>query len=235
MRSILFLFSLIVFPQQGDAVALPAPGEVSDSVDCVARANQSYALYLPRGYTTERRWPVLYLLDPRGRGRHALDIYRAAAEKHGYILVSSNNSRSDSPAQLNYEAAQALLDDTFRRLSVDPTRIYVGGMSGTARAACDIATHVDGGVSGAILVGAACSDDVRLDHLSPLDVVAVVGREDFNYVEVQEFTDKLIEGDVSHRLIVHDGSHAWHDQAIAEDVVAWLELRAIARGFRSGD
>src|SRR5262249_38519307 len=35
---------------------------------------QSYALYLPSQYPTNRRWPVIYAFDPVGRGKTAVEV-----------------------------------------------------------------------------------------------------------------------------------------------------------------
>lgn len=226
MRTILFLLIVMVVSQSGASAA---------TITCADSPDQSYEQYLPPDYTPDRRWPVLYLLDPRGRGEFALDIYRSAAATYGYVIASSNNSQSDGPSGPTYESVQAMLDDTFLRLSVDPRRVYLGGMSGTARVACDIADRANGDITGVVLVGAACADAVKLESNSIFDVVAIVGRRDFNYIEVEKFADEALERGAAHRLLVHDGSHGWHDEAIASEVVAALELQAMSRGLIATD
>src|SRR5262245_41991743 len=59
-----------------------ARGQIIDGVTCAAAHEESYALYLPSGYTPERAWPILYILDPRSRGALAAEKFRAGAEKH---------------------------------------------------------------------------------------------------------------------------------------------------------
>ena len=39
---------------------------------------QHYAQLLPAGYRADRRWPVLFVLDPRGRALHALRLFAEA-------------------------------------------------------------------------------------------------------------------------------------------------------------
>ena len=58
-------------------------GEIIAHVACAKDATQSYALYLPSNYTSDRSWPVIYAFDPGGRGQNPVDRYRAAAEKYG--------------------------------------------------------------------------------------------------------------------------------------------------------
>src|SRR5690242_13048268 len=58
---------------------VPAPGDSS----------HSSAVLLPSEYSASRRWPVLFLLDPRGRAMPSLERFADAADRLGYIVVSS--------------------------------------------------------------------------------------------------------------------------------------------------
>ena len=78
--------------------AEPFPtGVVVEHVACGTDPTQTYALYLPSSYTTERQWPALILMDPRGRALAPIDLFREAAERRGYILMSSYDTSSDGP------------------------------------------------------------------------------------------------------------------------------------------
>src|SRR5262249_7653761 len=77
----------------GQASALTA-GAIIDRVVCHADATQSYALYLPTGYTPKKQWPITYCFDPAARGRVPVERLKAAAEKYGFIVAGSNNSRN---------------------------------------------------------------------------------------------------------------------------------------------
>ena len=50
-------------------------GEVIDSVYCSHDKSQSYALYLPSGYSPDKSWPGVYFFEPAARGRLPLDMY----------------------------------------------------------------------------------------------------------------------------------------------------------------
>jgi hypothetical protein len=210
-------------------------GTIVDPVVCSADPDRSYALYLPTRYSNDERWPALYLLDPRGRGRLAVELYREAAERHGYVLLGANDSGSDGPPQTNLDAMQALLDDSFARYAIDPERLYVAGMSGTARAGCEIAARAGGRISALILVGASCAPDPRLERGVDIDFLEVVGDTDFNYREVQLFDDRLDRLDRSHLLLTFRGPHGWHGPLEADRALEWVELRAMSRGLRPVD
>lgn len=108
-------------------------GQIVEHVRCRADGSQSYALYLPSDYSPQRRWPILYGLDAGARGYLPVQRFRSAAEKYGYIVAGSNNSRN-GPMTIVNAAIQAMFEDTRARFSIDDRRVYVSGFSGGARA-----------------------------------------------------------------------------------------------------
>jgi len=73
--------------QQATAIA---KGQIVEKVECLDDSSQSYELYLPSNYTPERKWPILYALDPGARGKIPVEHFKEAAEKYGWILAGSN-------------------------------------------------------------------------------------------------------------------------------------------------
>src|SRR5262245_55010456 len=100
------------------ALALPLASQEIKQIDVQGHPGQSYALFVPSSYTPQRQWPMLYCLDPGARGRMAVERFAAAAEKFGFLVAGSNNSRNGpfAPAQ---EAIGLMVKDTHERLSID--------------------------------------------------------------------------------------------------------------------
>src|SRR5947207_802464 len=88
-----------------------SPGKVIPKIICSANPQQSYALYLPSQFSPNKRWPIIYAFDPGARGQAAVETIQAAAERYGYIVVGSNNSRNGREA-VSAEAAKATWQDT---------------------------------------------------------------------------------------------------------------------------
>src|SRR5882757_3363638 len=93
------------------AADLPT-GQVIANVPCAADPSQSYALYIPSTYTPDRAWPVIFAFDAGGHGLNPVERYRAAAERYGFIVAGSNNSRNGVPSD---NAVAALSGDVFAR------------------------------------------------------------------------------------------------------------------------
>ncbi len=90
----------------------PAPeelarGRVTETLVCREAPGQSYALYLPSSYDDAKPAPILYMLDARGRALLPIERFREAAQEHGWILVSSYNTRSDTQDDPNTAAVAA--------------------------------------------------------------------------------------------------------------------------------
>ena len=131
------LAALLSLAATGSAEEIPR-GQVVAKVVCRADATQSYALYLPSAYDPRRAWPVLYCFDPGGRGRVPVELFEAAAEKFGYVIAGSNNSRN-GPWEDSVKAIEAMVRDTGGRFSLDGGRRYSAGFSGGARVATAVA------------------------------------------------------------------------------------------------
>ena len=94
-------------------------GAIIERVEVQEDPSQSYALYLPPSYARERRWPILYLFDARGRAMVPVEVFRDAAERYGYILASSYNTASDDAVEPDIEAIRTLWRDTHERFPID--------------------------------------------------------------------------------------------------------------------
>lgn len=206
------------------------PGRVIDPVACQAAADQTYALYLPAAYSPARKWPVLYAFDARRHGKLVADLYRAAAERFGWIIVSSNNSRSDEAVDPNIVAAKAMWEDSHARFAIDPQRVYATGHSGGARAACILAITRAGEVAGVIGHGGGFpfqwppTKDVRFAFFG------LAGSRDFNYPELTALDRKLGELGLEHHFQSFEGPHDWAPPAESMFSLAWMELLAMRRG-----
>ena len=216
------------------AATLPR-GEIVPEVVCQADATESYALYLPRNFSQDRLWPILYLLDPRKHGAAAAERFRAAAEKFGWILASSNNSMSDGPMAPTVAAIRAMWDDTHRSLPIDPKRTYASGFSGGARAACLVAQKADGQFVGVIGCGAGFAEGSPPGKEIPFAYFGTVGNTDFNYREMRQLEESMAGIRSPHRLAVFDGRHSWPPEDVVLRAVEWMELVAMREGTRPRD
>lgn len=191
---------------------------------------QAYALLLPPGYDAKGKYPLLVILDPRGRALVPLAKFGPPAAARGFVVMSSYNSQSDGPVQPNIDAMNAMLDDAFRALAVDQHRVYLAGFSGTARLAWPIAAEIPTVIRGIIALCAgptapAGAWTARFRNTSTFEVFAATGRIDFNRDEVVTLDRRMLADRIPHRTVVFDGGHEWGPPAIAEEAIEWIVLR----------
>ena len=198
--AIAYLLAGAVMPAQ----VLPR-GEVVDRVTVTGNDRQSYALYLPSQYTAERTWPVLFCLDPGARGRLPVERFAKAAEKAGWVVAGSNNSRN-GPMEPVHEAIRAMLTDTHARFSIDDSRVYAAGFSGGARVA--LSWGLNGQLAGVIACGAAFGAAGTPNQI-PMRIFATAGIDDFNHDELYRMSRELARRGVEHRFVEFEGGHEW--------------------------
>src|SRR2546426_3517631 len=239
MRSCMLAAAGFVFLYAPAAAAQAPPGRLEEQV-CATDTSQTFALYLPPGYTTERRWPVLFVLDPRGRALLGAKLFQAAAARLGWVILSSYNTLSDGPPEPNVDAVSAMLAWAQAHPSLDPTRLYLAGFSGTARAALRFAVALRGHVAGVIAVGGALGfalggPETAFAGDSTFAYFGSAGTRDFNYEEVLAMGERFRSTRVPFRVVAFDGPHSWPPPDLCGDALDWLELRAMLGGLRPMD
>jgi hypothetical protein len=192
---------------------------------CATHPDQTYALYLPSRYTTAKRWPIVFAFDPAARGNVPVELMKDAAERYGYIVVGSNNSRN-GPWKPQIDAAQAMSDDTRSRFFIDDRRIYFSGFSGGARVASRIAQQCKC-AAGVFLNGAGFSVGASPSRDAVFAVFTAVGDFDFNYPEVSQLDEKLEQSGFPHALRRFAGPHQWGPAAVVDEAFAWFRLIAM--------
>ena len=208
-------------------------GIVIPRIQCAAKPDQSYALYLPPTYSREKSWPVVYVFDPGARGSMPVEIMKEAAERYGYIVAGSNNSRN-GPTRLELDAAEAMTRDTQERLSIDTKRVYFAGLSGGARFAAVLAQGCKC-AAGVLLNSAGFSPSSPPAAEPNFPVFATAGTLDFNYPEVVELDAKLGTLHYAHAFRRFDGPHEWAPAGVMEEALAWFRLQAMKEGREPRD
>ncbi len=230
MRSILVTVACLslALALQAQEPSFPV-GVIVPKVECVQDHQQSYALYLPSNYTPSRKWPILFMFDPGARGQLAAETVRAAAEKFGYIVVGSNNSRNGvlgGPSA----AIRAVWADAQSRFAVVERRRYAAGMSGGARVAAGIALGCPDCLAGVISNAAGFPGRATPPRDMKFAYFAAVGDADFNYSEMAALRKKLEAAGARYRIRVFQGEHGYAPVEIWLEAMEWMDLQAMITG-----
>jgi hypothetical protein len=226
----LLIYSLGLHPNQ-DYGRVVEKGKIDKKVICLREPSQSYALYLPLEYTHDKKWPILYALDPGARGSIPLEHYKEAAEKYNYIVAGSNNSRN-GPWEPIVNSIKAIWNDTSSRLSIDQKRIYVTGFSGGSRAASIFSKVINRPVAAIIGCAAGLAQELKPEEIAPAFYFGVAGIEDFLYQEMMALDKQFDNHNISHRFLVFKGQHSWPPQDVCMRVIEWMEILGMSKGIR---
>jgi pimeloyl-ACP methyl ester carboxylesterase len=210
----------------------PAPGIVHSSVAVAADATNSYALYLPSTYSPAKRWPLLLVFDPFARGEVSVKLFHEAAEKYGFIVVGSNNSRNFADPSA---AIRVLWADVKEHYAIDPRRVYTAGLSGGARVASTVALACRNCIAGVIANSAGLPNGASPPGPDVSEWFLSAGTTDFNYPEQLHLKETFDARKVVSRFVVFDGPHNWMPKEFADRALAWLQLRAMVKGIAPPD
>jgi poly(3-hydroxybutyrate) depolymerase len=169
-----------------------ARGSMIERVACAGVAGQSYALYLPSTYTRDRAWPILYAFDPGGQGARPVKLAAGPAERFGWIVAGSNNSRNGPMPEIQ-AAVAAIVQDTGSRFAIDARRVYATGFSGGARVATGLTMGCRGCVAGVFAQGAGLPAGATSADALDAAWFAAAGERDMNYAELFQLEQELLK------------------------------------------
>lgn len=204
-------------------------GKIIPKVACRKDYTISYALYLPKSYSQEKKYPLIIAFDPHASGILPLENYKDLADKYGYILMGSNDSKNGQDMNTSAVIVDALFGETSGRYPIDSSRIYVMGFSGGARMACIVGLY-QGGVAGIIGCGAGFPSTNQPIRFRP-DYISFAGNADFNMNELSQLDRQLDEAKFTHALILFNGKHAWPPAEVMENAFVWTEFCSMRKGL----
>lgn len=208
LKSILLIF-IFLFPFNlinAQVIIEFEKGKVIPSVTCLEDKDESYALYLPKAYNPLKKWPIIIGFSPAARGTDPVTLCAEAAEKFGFIVIGSNNSRNGDSAPIN-KAYLALKKEIQKRFSYDPDRVYSIGMSGGSRVALRFAGQEKDMFRGVIACAAFINPAENYEG-KDIFIYGIVGDEDFNYSEYKR-GPLLDKTKTPYWIEIYQGKHQW--------------------------
>jgi predicted esterase len=199
-------------------------GKVIPEIRCQKDPSVTYALYLPPDYSAKKRYPLMLVFDPHASGALPLGKYKALAEKYGYILIGSNDSKNGQNQSQTAGIVQVLFNE-IPQYNVDTNRIYTMGFSGGGRVAGLVGLY-RGGVAGIITCGAGLPGTTEQARFRP-DFIGIAGLGDFNMFELMKLDGGLEKSGFHHALVLFDGIHAWPPEEIMENAFLWSDFCAM--------
>lgn len=237
---LVLLVALILVCSHNVASQSPSPaqiqsGKVIEQIPVSSQPDQSYAAYLPSHYDPTKTWPTIFCLDPRARGKLALERFVAAAEKHGYIVMCSNTSRNGLGPQQVGDILTNFWDDAHARFNIDQKRTFAAGFSGGSRLSSMLASRCKGCLAGVIGFGAGFPADIQPDAKTTFAYFGAAGVDDFNFQEMWYLEKKFDELSTPYHFESFAGGHEWATVEVIDHSLAWLTLQSMKAGNTNRD
>ena len=175
---LVFLYSGFVFANHGHSIEKQK--EINRTDRCQNHITHTYQVFVPSVDLSCKSMPLMVVIDPHGDGKLAIKQFKEAAQTYAVVLIASNLVKNDVTGYL--QLLDELIADAKRKYPVGNT-LYFGGFSGGARMSLDYAMSRP--TNGVIACGAlAAAEQIKAIHCP---VMAIVGMDDFNFIEAREF------------------------------------------------
>lgn len=219
------LFPILLLAQKVSLVK----GAITENIIINDSLQETMSIYLPTTFEMEKSWPVVFVFDMNGKGKQGLSMFKFAAEQEGYILVTSHNVSDTLSLTNNIVIANRMLNAAHELLPLTKDRTYTAGFSDAARFASILPNFIKG-IKGVISCGAAVGNLEILSVKNPFYFIGIVGREDYNFIDMLETRKELDKLKFPNQLFLFDGGHQWPENEYLIDALKALTLSSMAKG-----
>lgn len=209
-------------------------GMVIDSLPVNDSIAETYSLYLPTNFTTERAWPIVFIFDPEGRARTATQLFRQAAEEQGFIVAATNHIEKDSTLLGNVKAGVRLINGVLNYFPVARDQIYMAGLAEGARVA-SVMPAVYTNIAGVMAVGDTWINTDFIQKGANFSFVGLVGYNDFRVNLLEETETFLEKAGMKATTYKFDGDREWPEFDIISNALGTFTLQAMASGKKPAD
>ncbi len=227
---ILFLLGLQVTAQEYSV----KKGVVVDSLKVSDSLSESYALYLPTSFNSTRKWPVLFVFDPEGRGKSAAQLFKNIAEEQSYLIVSSNNISDENELVKNVETAARLMATVSRMLPIDLQQVSTAGALEGAKVASSMPLMFSN-IFGVVAAGNQYMNLDLLDRKNDFAFIGIVGDEQFTATGMNLTAAALHDQKHLTAVYTYAGASDWPKPDLMASAVGSLTLKAIKNELRPLD
>lgn len=227
-----FIFSSQLFFAQDLSLR---KGAVVDSLRVNDSIAESFAMYLPRNYTSDRNWPIVFIFDNKGRGVNVARLFSSAAEEQGYLLVASNKILKDDSLINNLKLASRLMENIALNFPIDENRIYTAGIKEGALVASALPV-VNSKIKGVLVVEDIwLNEDFIADNNIRRTIVGYAGYKSDSYNNLKESFNLYKILDYDPLIYNFELDHEWPTVNLISHGLGSFTLQAMLDGTQIKD
>ncbi|MFO7720012.1 MAG: hypothetical protein R6W85_06195 [Gillisia sp.] len=230
---ILLLFALNGTAQTAQELTLKK-GLVMDSLKVNASISETFSLFLPKSYSNDTTWPVVFVFEPQGRGKSAAQLFSHGAEEQGYIIIASNNIVAKDSLLNNLEVANRMMSTAFNFFPLDTNRIYTAGFAEGAKVASAVPVVISN-VGGVMAAGGTWLNPDLLKKENRFSFIGISGYNDFRIYNLEESVRFFKRNKHPAFLYTFNGFHEWPDSQLISRALGSFTLQAMEKGLKAGN
>lgn len=228
-----FSFLLLFFTLNGIAQELTLKkGIVIDSLKVNDSISETFSLFLPKSYSNDTIWPVVFVFEPQGRGKSAAQLFSSGAEEQGYIIIATNNIELQDSLVNNLEVAYRVMNTAFNFFPLDKNRLYTAGFAEGAEVASAIPA-LGMQVRGVMAAGGVWLNPKVLTKGNRFSFIGVSGYNDYHIYNLEEAVAIFRRNDHPASLYTFNGFHEWPGSQLISRALGGFTLQAIEKGLKA--
>lgn len=170
-------------------------GVVVPSIQLENSEKNTYAVYLPKSYNEDKKYPVVFVFDAQGKGAQAAQRFSVGANLTQSVIVAPNYVFSDS-LNITIQQSSKLINTIFQSYAVDKDKIILAG-EGKGALVASTNGHLSEEIAGVIAINDVFVDETILRKSSKAQFVILnkdTGRHFYklkSYDRLYSFREKL--------------------------------------------
>ncbi|WP_034923336.1 hypothetical protein [Gillisia sp. CAL575] len=230
------LLFLLIFSQSLFAQDLSLrKGAVVDSLPIGDSIAESFAMYLPRNYSADKDWPIVFIFDDEGRGINVARLFSTAAEDQGYLLVASNNISKKDSLLANLEIGSRLVESVLLNFPIDENRMYTAGLNEGAVVASALPV-VFPKIKGVLVVEDVwLNKDLLVDNNKKRSIVGFASHKSDSYNNLNESFNLYKIIDYNPLIYNYDDENNWPSVKLISHGLGSFTLKAMLDGSQTKD
>ncbi len=203
-KALLFIFLITCFCAWTQQLTLKK-GRIIDDLQVNDSLSESFALYLPKNFSLDKQWPIVFVYDIKGRAKQAISLFVNAAEKEGYILAASKAINDSLKLSENVLISNRLFHSVNSLLPIQKERVYTAGFNDGARMAALMPVFISD-IQGILSFGAAIPNKEVLSTKNKFHFIGIVSVMDYNYTQMLNSKLVLDRLKFQNQLFVYEGN-----------------------------
>ncbi len=234
MKKILFLLLANLCFQMGYGQELVLKkGKIIDSLKINDSIPDTFSLYLPRKFETQKNWPLLLVIDLEAEEKQLTTWFSQSAEKEGYVIAAVRIEDSLSLSKNMLKTGQ-VLERVSRLLPIQKNRIYVAGKDSGARYASLTPLFIKA-VTGVISIGASISNTDVLSVKRPFHFIGIVGKNNYAYTDLLATEKVMSRLRFPNQILLYDENKELPDGSLIDKALQFFTLGAMKKNSVSKD